>query len=149
MLYSTGVARPGTEVGQLKAEGLIHGEVAATQTIRSPGVPTHLELQADTTGHDLTADGSDFVRVYARLCDARGTTYPNGNDLVTFTVQGPGTIINDARIRANPINAEAGIATALVRAGTTPGAITVRAEAFGLKAATAVIESKLYTWPKL
>lgn len=149
MLYSTGVARPGTEVGALKAEGLIGGQVAATQTIHSPGVPTHLELQTDTMGRDLTADGADFVRVYARLCDARGTTYPYGNDLVTFTVQGPATIINDARIRANPVNAEAGIATVLVRAGTTPGAITIRAEAFGLKSSETNLESRPYTWPGL
>lgn len=149
MLYSTGVARPGTEVSALKAEGLINDQVAATQTIHSPGVSTHLELQADTAGRDLTADESDFVRVYARLCDARGTTYPNGNDLVTFTVQGPGTIIDDARIRANPANAEAGIATVLIRAGTTPGAITIRAEAFGLKPGVATIKSQPYTWPRL
>jgi beta-galactosidase len=149
MLYSTGVARPGAEVGELKAEGLIDGKVVATQTIHSPGVPTHIELQVDTDGHDLTADGSDFVRVYARLCDSRGTTYPYGNDLVTFTVQGPATIINNARIRANPVYAEAGIATVLIRAGTTPGAITVRAEAFGLQPGEVTFQSQPYTWPKM
>ncbi|MGA2541120.1 MAG: glycoside hydrolase family 2 TIM barrel-domain containing protein [Verrucomicrobiota bacterium] len=149
MLYSTGVARPGTEVGELKAEGLINGEVAATQTIHSPGVPTHLELQVDTGGRDLTADGSDFVRVYARLCDLRGTTYPQGNDLVTFTAEGPGTIIDDARIRANPVNAEAGIATVLIRASATPGTITIRAAAFGLKPGVAAIKSQPYIWPEL
>jgi beta-galactosidase len=149
MLYSTGVARPGTEVGELKAEGLINGEVVATQTIHSPGVPTHLELQVDTGGRDLTADGSDFVRVYARLCDLRGTTYPQGNVLVTFTAEGPGTIIDDARIRANPVNAEAGIATVLIRASATPGTITIRAAAFGLKPGVAAIKSQPYIWPEL
>jgi beta-galactosidase len=123
--------------------------VAATQTIHSPGVPTHLELQVDTGGRDLTADGSDFVRVYARLCDLRGTTYPQGNDLVTFTAEGPGTIIDDARIRANPVNAEAGIATVLIRASATPGTITIRAAAFGLKPGVAAIKSQPYIWPEL
>ena len=135
MLFSTGVAAPGVEVGELKAEGLIGGKVAATHLVRSPGVPVCLELQPDWCGRALVADGADWVRVYARVTDSRGTTYPNGDSLVTFATDGPGQIVNDARIRANPIQAEAGIATALVRAGSTPGVITVRAEAFGLKPA--------------
>jgi hypothetical protein len=37
----------------------------------------------------------------------------------------------------------------LIRAGARPGAITIRAEGFGLKLAVATIESKPYTWPRL
>ena len=114
MLFSTGVARPGVEIGQIKAEGLIGGKVVATHTVRSPGVPTHLELAVDRAGRDLVADGSDWVRVYARICDARGTTYPYADEPVTFSVTGPGAVIGDATIGANPAPAEAGIATVLI-----------------------------------
>ena len=122
------------EIGQIKAEGLIGGKVVATHTVRSPGVPTHLELAVDRAGRDLVADGSDWVRVYARICDARGTTYPYADEPVTFSVTGPGAVIGDATIGANPAPAEAGIATVLIRATTHPGTIIVRASRFGLTA---------------
>jgi beta-galactosidase len=149
MLFSTGVAQAGVQIGELKAEGLIDGKVVATQTIESPGVPTHIELTVDTDGRVLTADGSDWVRLYARLCDSRGTTYPFGDDMVTFTVDGPGAVIGDATIGANPVRAEAGIATALIQSTTQPGIITVHASAFGLKPAVVTIQSEPESQPHL
>ena len=150
MLFASGVNEAGVQAGELKAEGLIDGKVVATHVVRSPGVPSRIELTADTAGRDLTADGSDWIRVYAHLVDSNGTTYPYGDDMVTFSVTGPGAIIGDASIGANPMRAEAGIATALVRAGTTPGKITVEATAFGLRSATVEIDAKANTdktWP--
>ena len=150
MLFSTGVAQPGVEVGELKAEGLIDGKVVATQAVHSPGVSTHLVLEADDAGRPLTADGGDWVRVYARLCDDRGTTYPYGDDLVTFTVSGQGSVIGNAGIGANPVKAEAGIATALIRSTTAAGPIIVRASAFGLKPAELRLQSvpsRIPHWP--
>jgi beta-galactosidase len=140
-MYMTGVAQPGTAVGELKAEGLIDGKVVATQTIRAPGVPAKLRIVADLDGSELTADGSDWIRVHAYICDARGTTHPYANDEITFSATGEGSIIDDNRIRANPIRAEAGIATALVRATLHAGKLTIRAEAFGLTPAETKIES--------
>ena len=141
-LYMTGVARPGTRVGELKAEGLINGKVVATHAVRAPGVPAALRLEADLGGKDLVADGNDWIRLHAYVCDSRGTTHPYANDEVMFAVEGEGTIINDARIKANPVRAEAGIATVLVRGTTHAGAITVRASGFGLKPAEVKVESK-------
>lgn len=150
MLFASGVNQPGVQAGELKAEGSIGGKVVATHIVRSPGVPTQLELSVDYEGRDLTADGSDWIRVYARICDSRGTTYPYGDDTVSFRVEGPGDVIGSAAIGANPTRAEAGIATALVRASTTPGTLIVHAEAFGLKGAEVRIALKpngLKTWP--
>jgi beta-galactosidase len=135
MLFGTNVATPNTEVGELRAEGLIGGKVVATHVQLAPGTPTQLLLTPDLCGRDLFADGGDWLRVYARVCDTRGTTYPYGDDLITFTVSGEGSLIDDVRIRANPVRAEAGIATALIRATTKPGTIAVRASAFGLSSA--------------
>jgi beta-galactosidase len=141
-MFMTGVSKPGDKIGELKAEGLIDGKVVATHLVRAPGVPKRLELQADLDGRDLTADGSDWVRVYAHVCDARGTTYPYADDSITFTVTGPGELITDSNAANNPVRAEAGIATALVRASKDPGEITVRATAFGLTASEIKIQSK-------
>ncbi len=142
MLFSTGVARPGTPIGEVRAEALIGGKVLATHELRAPGVPTHIELHLDGCGIDLIADGADWIRVYAHICDARGTTYPHGEDEVTFAVSGEGRVIGNSAIGANPMRAEAGIATALIQASATPGHITVQVSAFGLKSATLEFESR-------
>ena len=141
-MFMTGVAKPGTAIGELKAEGLIGGQVVATHVIRAPGVPRKLTLEADLCGHDLVADGSDWIRLYARVCDGRGTTHPFANDEVTFNVTGPAVIIDDARIRANPVRAEAGIATALLRSTLRAGPIAVVATAFGLTSAEITFEAR-------
>ena len=142
MLFSNGVAPSGTEIGELRAEGLISGRVAASHLIRSPGVPTSIRLELDTCGLDPVADGSDWVRVYAHIRDARGTTYPYADDMVTFSVSGQGSLIGDERIFANPLRAEAGIATALVRMAKVAGTVTVRACAPGLQEAGLEFEAR-------
>jgi beta-galactosidase len=126
----------------LRAEGLIGGQVVATHLLHSPGEPKSIQLVVDTCGRDPIADGSDWVRVYAHVCDARGTTYPYADDFVTFSVSGNGYLIGDEKILANPLRAEAGIATNLIRMTKTPGLVTVRASAPGLKEAMSRFESK-------
>jgi beta-galactosidase len=127
-----------TPIGELLAEGLIGGKVVAEHLVRSPGVPQGLRLRLDTCGIDPVADGADWVRVYAHVCDAREMTYPYGDDMVTFSVDGEGRLIGDERIFANPVRAEAGIATVLVRMTKTAGPVTVNASSPGLK--NAVLE---------
>ena len=131
------------EPSELQAEGLIGGAVVATHEVVAPGIPRHIDLKADYDGRPLVADGADWIRVYAHLVDDRGTVNPFATDLVTFSVEGEGCIIGDAAIGANPVSAEAGIATALLRATTTAGKILVRASAWGLVPGAVTIESGL------
>jgi len=137
MLFGNAVSSeaPWAPIGELLAEGLIDGKVAARHLVHSPGVPQELRLQLDTCGLDPVADGADWVRVYAHICDAREMTYPYGDDMVTFSVRGEGTLIGDERVFANPVRAEAGIATAMVRMTKTAGPITVSVSSPGLKGA--------------
>jgi beta-galactosidase len=121
----------------------------ATHLIHSPGVPDHIELQLDSCGLDPIANGVDWVRVYAHVCDARGTTYPYSDDIVTFSVGGNGSLIGGEKIFANPARAEAGIATGLVRTSKAAGLITVRASSPGLKEATFSFESNADLRPAL
>lgn len=130
------------QTAEYKAEGLIGGKVVATHIVRAPGVMRRIVLEADTSGRDLTADGSDWIRVYAKITDARGTVHPFANNAVTFAVEGEGSLIGDPSIGANPVPAEAGIATALVRSTNQAGRIMVRASSFGLESAETVIVSK-------
>ena len=57
-------------------------------------------------------------------------------------MDGPGEWIGDASIGANPVNAAGGIATGLLRAGSSEGRILVRAAAFGLSPGTMEIVSQ-------
>ena len=120
-----------------------NGAVVATHEVVAPGIPRHIDLKADYDGRPLVADGADWIRVYAHLVDDRGTVNPFATDLVTFSVEGEGCIIGDAAIGASPVSAEAGIATALLRATTTAGKILVRASAWGLVPGAVTIESGL------
>lgn len=118
---------------ELRAEGLIGNRVVVAHIVRPPGVAKRLRLEVDTAGHDLVADGADFVRVHAYVCDARGTPCPAADDSVQFDIDGPGSVIDRPGLHANPARADGGIATALVRATTRPGTLRVRATAFGLE----------------
>ena len=151
MLYGNPTALSGLRepAGELLAEGLIDGKVVATHMVHSPGVPTQIQLRLDTCGRDPLADGADWIRAYAHVCDARGTTHPFGDDLVTFSVEGEGSIIGDEKIFANPVRAEAGIATALVRTTRVPGRVTVRAAAPGLQEGSVQFQSLPDTLPWL
>ena len=135
MLFANPTTQSGlaVPVGELVAEGLIGGKVAATHTLRSPGGPTCIQLRVDTCRMEPVADGSDWVRVYAHVCDPRGETYPYGDEFVHFSVSGEGMLIGDETIAANPVRAEAGIATVLVQMSATPGKVTVRASSPSLK----------------
>ncbi len=132
-----------------RVEGLIGGQVVATHEVKAPGVMRRIVLEVDRAGKELVADGGDWIRVYARICDGAGTLCPLADDLVTFSVEGEGSIIGDAAIGANPVHAEAGIATALIRSSHRPGTIRVRATAFGLKDGEATLTTQAASGPFL
>jgi beta-galactosidase len=138
-MYMTGMGGPGSAPLELLAEGLIDGAVVASHVVRPPGVARKLAIEVDFSGHSLVADGVDFVRVHARVCDQHGTLCPFADDEVRFDTHGEGVIIHAPG--ANPVRADAGIATALVRATTVPGRVHVRAEAFGLEPAEVELDS--------
>ena len=50
-----------------------------------------LVVEADLCGRPLTADGTDWVRVHAEVCDGHGTVYPFASDM-------PGKLIVKASI---------------------------------------------------
>jgi beta-galactosidase len=149
MLYGNAAAPEwqAVQVGELLAEGLIADKVAASHVVHSPGAPAKLELHVDSCEVDPIADGADWIRVYAHVCDKRGTTYPFSDDMITFSVTGEGSLIGDTTIFANPVRAEAGIATGLVRMSKVAGRITVRAFSPGLADAWVEFTSRAATMP--
>lgn len=113
------------EPGELKAVAYLHGKFAAEHTVKTPGKPARIELSADLSGRP--AGRGDVLFAYARIVDAAGTTVPTAKLPVTFSVDGEAQLIG-----GNPIVAEAGIATILVKTGSHPGPFQLRATTGGL-----------------
>lgn len=118
---------------EMVAEGLIDGQVVCREAKQYPQRTAGLRLEVDDEGVPLQADGSDFVPVRAYVVDEYGTTKVLESAYVTFHVDGPGAIIGGEANHGNPMKTEFGEATALVRAGMTPGTLHVTATSDGLK----------------
>ncbi|UOG76660.1 DUF4982 domain-containing protein [Hymenobacter tibetensis] len=122
--------------GTLRAIAYRNGKAAAQTERRTPGSAKSLQLSYARLGKDLTAGQNDAVFVYATVVDANGTTVPDATTSVRFSVQGA-ELVGD-----NPVQAEAGIATILVKAGVTPGVVQVSAAATGLSSNALKINTK-------
>ncbi len=128
---------PEYEPGTLKAIGYVNGKkVTQTERITS-GKPVAIKLDIDLSGKSLTAGCNDVVFVYASIVDENGTVIPDESKPIKFSVEGDAELIGD-----NPIDTEAGIAAILLKAGNTPGSITLKTEAKGLKTSTLNIDVK-------
>jgi beta-galactosidase len=113
--------------GELKAVAYLNGKAAAQHLVKNPGAPKRIELAIDLSGKPLSA-GGDLVFVYARIVDANGTVVPSASWPVKFEVNGDAQLIGD-----NPIAAEAGIATILLKTGLQVGPLSIKATAEGLQ----------------
>ncbi len=124
--------------GELKAVGYVDGK-AVTQAIRrTPGQPAQLKLEAELENRPLAADGADAVFIRATVCDAAGNPIPTATNTVTFTVNGEIQLISPATV-----NAEAGIATGLIRSSNfAAGKGVLRATAPGLVAADIKVKTR-------
>jgi len=121
--------------GELKAEGLIDGQVVAADIVNTPGSADSLFVEFDIT--DVPANGSETIFVYAYVIDSAGTVVPDASNEITFSVTGAACLASPATV-----DAEAGIATALIRVSDQPGLVTVTATASGLTSDDASITTQ-------
>lgn len=115
----------GRERSEIRVEGIIGDKVVAVDSRFSLGVPKKLQLECDTMGIKLKADGSDLMFVRLNVLDDRDSIVPLTMDAhdVVFTVEGAGKIIGDHIKRP-----EMGQTGVLIQSTTEPGTITVKAE---------------------
>lgn len=112
-----------------------------------PGVALRLTARTAPDGLGFKADGADVALLEFEVVDAQGRRVPTALDPVEFTVEGPaewrGGIAQgpDNHILSKTLPVECGINRALVRSTTTPGRISIRAEAAGLKSASLELTS--------
>jgi beta-galactosidase len=137
------------EPGTLVARCFDDGRETASQTLKTTGKPAAIRLVADRT--KIRADRNDLSYVRAEIIDSNGDIVPDADDImVSFEVTGNGKVAGVGS--GNPGDMSSfqqprkksyhGICLAIIRPETTPGKISVRATADGLKEASVGITAK-------
>jgi beta-galactosidase len=109
--------------------------------VHTVGPAVALRLRAFTGPGGLHADGEDVLLVDVEAVDAMGDRVPTFQRRVDFTLTGPGIWrggYDSGKINSinNPwLDLEAGINRVSIRAGRTPGKITLTARCEGLRSA--------------
>jgi len=111
----------------LIAEGLIDGKVVATYKRMPATRPAKIVISIEDNKNSLVANGSDFVRVIASVCDENGNIKRLNESEILFEIEGEGELMGDHTIFANPKKIEWGTAPILVKSTLKAGAIKIRA----------------------
>lgn len=130
------------ESGELKVVAYdAAGKPVAEKAVRTAGKPHSLKLSANVD--HAAATGDELVYFTVTVVDKDGTPVPTDSRKVKFTVDGAGTF--EATANGDPtclmpfqkpeMALFNGAATAIARAGRTPGTLRLRATAPGVKAA--------------
>jgi beta-galactosidase len=116
-----------------------------TCALNEPGSPYQLKVTPDMSDRDFTADGSDIVMVFVHIKDKDGNLVTSSDLPVEMKIKGPACVVGDGlEIGTNPVKADKGIATFLIRSTTENGQIELTADCPGLKSGSANIESKQF-----
>ena len=135
------------EAGELKAVARTKDVVVATDVIHTVGKPVALKMTAITAPGGLRADGSDIALIDVEAVDANGDRCPTYEQRVDFDTEGSATWrggYNSGKINSinnTYLNLECGINRVAIKAGRTPGPITVHAKAAGLTDSSLTITS--------
>lgn len=121
------------------------GRPAAEQTVRTAGKPYRLVITPSR--QTAPADDDELIYFTVTAVDRDGTPVPVADNMVEFQVSGAGTF--EATANGDPtcllpfqeprMKLFSGAATAIARASATPGTLTLKATARGLRPATATI----------
>ena len=117
--------------GRLRAVGFIDGQEVAEHSVTTSKKAFKINLDIDTSGKTLEMGKDDIVFIYASILDKNGTVVTDANHKIDFTIE------NDLAEIIGPatVNAEAGIATLLLRTNYTKELINIKATAENIKSA--------------
>lgn len=134
--------------GELKVICYKNGKKWATDVVRTTGKAEKLSTVADRS--TISDDGSDLSFITVKITDKEGLTVPRSNQLIKFSIDGPGEIVatdnGDATsfvpFQSHERNAFNGLALVIVKAKKgQKGAFKVKAESKGLT--TSIITIKI------
>lgn len=120
---------PKFEKGTLRAEGYSNGKKVAEHSVKSANEASKISLSYDESTVKINPDFPDVIFVYAAITDENGTTISEATNWVEFSLEGE----NAELIGQNPMQAEAGIATILLKTKNFKKPITIKAKSSGLK----------------
>jgi beta-galactosidase len=135
--------------GALRAVAKTGDRVVATDEVRTAGAPARVRLQPDRS--EIAADGSDLSFVTVRIEDRDGNLCPMADNLVRFSIAGPGRIAavdNGNAATTEPFQAPyrrafSGMAMLIVRSQkASAGEIRVVAESEGLASGTITLRTR-------
>lgn len=134
--------------GKLRAVGYdAKGAKVCETSVVTAGEPVALRLTAKTSPAGLRADGADVALCEIEVVDAQGRRCPTALNTVDFELTGPaewrGGIAQgpDNHILSRSLPVECGVNRVLLRAGTEPGRISLRATSPGLRQAAVELTS--------
>lgn len=141
--------------GRLTAVARRDGRTVARDELVTAGRAHAVRLTPDR--RVIAADGRSLSFVTVEIVDSRGAVVPGADDLVHLTVAGPGTpaAVDNGRQEsahsylARSVHAFNGTAIAVIGSTGSPGTVSVRASAPGLRHATARIRCTATTRPRL
>lgn len=132
--------------GKLEAKGYKAGKLVTKEVIETTTAPNQVVLTSDV--NTLNADGCDVAVIRIAIKDDKGRVVPTANNLVKFTLQGPGKIIGTGN--GNPNSHEPdkasermafnGYCLVLVQSDRQRGTIRLKAASENLRATETVIK---------
>ncbi len=117
------------EAGTLRADGFINGKKVVSNIVKTPEQASKIELTYDISSKEINSDFPDMVFVYAKITDNNGTVIPTASNDVAFTLLDG----NAELIGANPVKAEAGIATIILKTKNLNNSIKITAKSKNLQ----------------
>jgi len=137
--------------GAVEARGYRDGRMAATARAETTGPACSLRLEVDRSR--VAAGVRDGCVVDVAVVDAEGRIVPEADNLVVFSVDGPGRIIGVGN--GDPSSHEAdragfrrafhGRCQAILEAGAVPGTVVVTASAAGVRSAQVSVSAEATT----
>jgi beta-galactosidase len=135
------------QAGELKAIGYSKNNQVNTAILRTAEEPTQIRLTADRS--EIKANGHDLSYITIELIDDKRIRNPKSEDLVKFTIEGPGKIVGVGN--ADPVSTESyvlperkawqGRCMVIIKSEKTAGKIVVKAASGNLKPVTIEIGS--------
>ncbi len=118
--------------GTLRAEGFVKGKKIIESTIQTPRQANKIELSYDLSGINIHPNYPDLVFVYATITDQNGTIVTDAVNDIEFSLTGD----NATLIGQNPIQAEAGISTIILKTTDFKKGLVIKASSPHLQSAS-------------
>ena len=125
--------------GKVEARAYKNGKLITKEVTETTDEPKQIIMKSDT--NKLNADGCDVAIINIALRDSKGRVVPTADNLVKFSIEGPGRIIGTGNgdpschdpEKTNWRKAFNGYCQVLVQTDKTPGIIRLKATSENLK----------------